>query len=174
MSSDSPKKPEVPAGAVAPQNQAVKQDQARGARAEIVRQEGTPAREAGAKPVVAPKQDVVLATGVTEDRKGVRVIRARDEKLEVGEVRPLEAGKPLTGEVVRLKPRHDAPMICDVETDFSREELDRASGGTRAAGSSAQARRAKAGPPQVANQAYRDNWDAIYSGRTAPGSSELN
>jgi hypothetical protein len=103
---------------------------------------------------------------MTADRKGMRVIRARDERLEWGEVRPLSPGKPLAGDVVRLRPRKESPLLCDVVTDVSQEELREAAAGRGA--------KRSAGPPQVASQAYRDNWEAIYTRRTAPGSSQLN
>ncbi len=116
--------------------------------------------------------DVVLVHGLTADRKGLRVIRARDEKVEVGEVRPVESGKPLAGEVVRLEPRPDFPLLCDVKTDLSREEL--AAARARGHGAADDVAPARKGPPQVATQAYRDNWDAIYRSRNAPGSADLN
>jgi len=63
-------------------------------------------------------QDVVLLHSPTEDGEGIRVLRARQQHdesaraneeaacvVEVGEVRPLKEGKPISGEVVRLKPR---------------------------------------------------------------------
>lgn len=109
--------------------------------------------------------DVVLVHGVTEDKKGLKVLRAREEGIEAGEVRPLEEGKSITGDLVRLKPRAGAPYLCDVETELSlsRESSSQASQSTRGR------------PAQVATANYRDNWDAIFSQRTsAPGSSDLN
>jgi hypothetical protein len=119
--------------------------------------------------------DVVLIHGVTEDGKGLRVLRARDERLELGQVRPLEEGKPLQGDVVKLTPRPEAPFVCDVETQVKVPE--RAPAALRSTSSSAKADSARAdgptksdgvperrrkGPPQVATRAYRENWDAIW------------
>ena len=69
-------------------------------------------------------------------------------------MRPLAQGKPIQGEVVRLKPREECPWLCDVETLLEAP----AESGERSAGPE----RGHAGPPQVASDAYRKNWDAIY------------
>ena len=112
-----------------------------------------------AAPRAQPSEDVALVCGVSEDGQGVEVIRKRGERIETGTVRRLEAGKPIHGEVVRLRPRARAPFVCDVEVEFAgpaREE---------------EARRApeslgtNSGPAQVATESYRKNWDAVY-GRT--------
>jgi hypothetical protein len=108
--------------------------------------------------------DVVLIHGVTDDGKGLRVLRARDERLELGQVRPLEEGKPLQGDVVKLTPRPEAPFVCDVETQVKLPEpapspAQRASSSAKAEGAPSPRRK---GPPQVATRAYRENWDAIW------------
>lgn len=90
--------------------------------------------------------DVVLLAGPTEDGEGIRVVRAREERIEAGEVRPLKEGKPLTGgEIVKLAPREGSPRLCDVEV------LTKIS--TEARGN---------GPPQVATSAYRESWERIF------------
>jgi hypothetical protein len=98
--------------------------------------------------------DVVLLHSPTEDGGGVRVVRARQGQVEVGEVRPLADGKPITGEVVTLQPRPDAPRVCDVSVQYTQKEG-----------------RATAGPAQVATEAYRDNWEATFGRKRA---AELN
>src|ERR1700733_10286059 len=60
-------------------------------------------------------KDVLLLHSPTEDGDGVRVVRSRRGKVEVGEVRNVAECKPLTGELVTLKPREGAPRVCDVE-----------------------------------------------------------
>jgi hypothetical protein len=93
-----------------------------------------------------PGSDVVLLTGPTEDGEGIRVVRARDERLEAGEVRPLKEGKPLGGgEIVKLAPREGAPRVCDVQV------LTKLGPDTRGSG-----------PPQVATSAYRESWERIF------------
>jgi hypothetical protein len=99
-----------------------------------------------------PGEDVALVCGVSEDGQGVEVIRKRGDRLETGTVRRLEAGKPIHGEIVRLRPRPQAPFLCDVEVEFSPRE-QRGERATLAANS---------GPAQVATENYRKNWDAVY------------
>lgn len=127
------------------------------------------------------KPDVVLVHGRTEDQKGLRVLRARESGIEVGEVRPLEEGKPIDGDVVKLVPRADAPYLCDVETQVSLDELRKksaalrggASGGGGPSRTDVATTRKKSGPAQVATDAYRANWDAIWS-RPRGGSNQPN
>src|SRR5512147_3112508 len=95
------------------------------------------------------RQDVALLCGPTEDRKGTRILRARQGTIEAGEIRPAREGQPLGGqELVRLHPRPEAPAVCDVEVlhanEASAKPLDR--------------------PAQVATDAYRRNWDRIFGG----------
>jgi len=123
--------------------------------------------EPAGRPAPASGSDVVLIHGPTEDQKGLRVLRAREQGIEVGEVRPLQEGKPLAGEIVKLRPRQGQPRICDVETQLSESELERARG-------TARPRLGHAGPPRVSSDAYRANWDAIYRSPSTPGSGELN
>jgi hypothetical protein len=110
-------------------------------------------------PRAQPSEDIALVCGVSEDGQGVEVIRKRGERIETGTVRRLEPGKPIHGEVVRLRPRARAPFVCDVEVEFAgpaREEETRRT--TESLG-------ANSGPAQVATESYRKNWDAVY-GRT--------
>ena len=95
------------------------------------------------------------------------MLRAREQGLEIGEVRPIVEGQPLTGEIVKLRARPGMPHVCDVETQLSREELDRARGVPRPA-------LGHPGPARVSSDAYRTNWDAIYRTGGAAGSGELN
>lgn len=103
------------------------------------------------------KEDVALIYGVSDDGRGLEIVRKRDGRVEAGTVRPLEQGKPLHGEVVRLKPRPHAPFVCDVEVDFAPP----------------QRAQARSGPPQVATDQYRRNWDAIYNKDRATKSDGL-
>lgn len=101
--------------------------------------------------------DVALLGGPTSDGKGVSILRARQGRLEAGEVRPLESGKPISGEVVSLKPRQAFPFICDVESHVTTPQ-DRAAKQTP----QADVAQRRSGPAQVASDAYRENWEAIY------------
>jgi hypothetical protein len=72
------------------------------------------------KPDASDKRDVALIHGRTADGEGLRILRQREERLELGEVRPLKEGRPIQGEVVSLKPRPNFPLLCDP----SREVLE--------------------------------------------------
>jgi hypothetical protein len=94
----------------------------------------------------AEKSDVVLLGPPTADGAGVHVLRARDERLEAGELRNIEEGRPISGEVVTLAPRKDNPRICDVKESYEPNVKTK-------------------GPAQVATQKYRDNWDEVFAPR---------
>jgi hypothetical protein len=104
-----------------------------------------------------PKQDVVFVHGPTESGDGLRIIRKRDEGIELGELRPVQEGKPIHGEVVKLSPRKEHDRLFDVEVLVPRAETQ------------AGAPRGHAGPALVANEAYRENWEAIFGPREDPG-----
>jgi hypothetical protein len=80
------------------------------------------------------------------------VLRYRDRQLEAGAVRPLEHGKPLQGELVRLKPRREMPLICDVDVELA----------SPCPSDTGDAAVPKKGPAQVATDQYRENWDRIW------------
>ena len=112
---------------------------------------------------VVPKKpkDLVLVHSPTPDGAGVNVLRARNESLEVGTMRPLEQGRPIHGEVVRLTPREEMPYLYDAETEFVSKE-DGSAAPEKKPGVAPQARAAATGPAQVASDSYRRNWDAIW------------
>lgn len=94
--------------------------------------------------------DVALIHGRTEDGKGLRILRKRQDRIEVGAVMPLVPGRPIVGEVVRLEPREECPLLCDVHVEYSPPREPR---GT------------SAGPAQVASDSYRENWEQIFGKR---------
>ena len=100
--------------------------------------------------------DVALIHGRTPDGEGLNIIRKRQDRLEVGAVHPLKNGAPITGEVVSLTPRKEFPLLCDVKTELP------------APASSDVAAPALKGPPQVATDRYRENWDRIWARREEP------
>jgi hypothetical protein len=104
--------------------------------------------------------DVAIVCGVSDDGQGVDIIRKRGERIEAGTVRRLEQGKPIHGEVVRLRPREHFPMVCDVEVEVPAQR-------------SSEPFAVSSGPAQVATETYRKNWDAIY-GRSKKQGSMLN
>jgi hypothetical protein len=112
------------------------------------------------------KKDLLLVKGPTDDG-GVHVIRARPERLELGTMRPLQEGRPIDGEVVRVNPHPDCPFLYEVETEFSTQPAE-TPGATPAEGVKTPAEKPTAptrtpGPPKVASEAYRRNWDAIWN-----------
>ncbi len=118
--------------------------------------------------------DVALIHGVTEDRRGLCVLRHRDDRLEAGTVRPLEHGKPIQGEIVRLSPRPEMPLVCDVETELlvnpatettPADAAPAEPAKTESPAAEAPARigaAARRGPARVTTERYRANWDAVF------------
>jgi len=102
--------------------------------------------------------DVLLVHGVTEDGAGLNVIRRRNEQLELGALHPARAGRPIHGELVKLRPRPGCPLVCDVDVQYS--STDSASRPVDTPQSGSAERR---GPAHVATDAYRTNWDAIWA-----------
>ncbi|WP_437338028.1 hypothetical protein WME98_41045 [Sorangium sp. So ce296] len=102
------------------------------------------------KPAPPANQDVVFIHSPVEQGEGFRVIRSREDRLEIGELRPTEHGRPLTGELVKLTQRSEHARLFDVEV------LLPAPGGADAP---------RSGPAQVATDAYRANWEAIFGPR---------
>jgi hypothetical protein len=85
------------------------------------------------------------------------VLRAREDRIEAGEVRPVKQGAPLHSgtEIVKLSPRADAPQVCDVEVTYAPPVTGK---------------RGK-GPAQVASSSYREGWDEIFGKRDTPSLS---
>jgi hypothetical protein len=107
-------------------------------------------------PPKPPKEDVVFVHGPAEHGDGLRVIRKRDDAIEVGEIRGVQEGRPLQGDLVKLKQRKEHERLFDVEVVVSRDELQ------------PKAALGHAGPARVATEAYRANWDAIFGARDEP------
>jgi len=112
-------------------------------------------KPSGRRGVRKQKKDLALVFGPSADGEGWSVLRRRagSKTVEAGTLRPLREGRAITGEVVHLAPREEAPFLFDCETD---EEL------------STPAAPALAGPPQVATEEYRRGWDAIWGTRARP------
>jgi hypothetical protein len=115
-----------------------------------------------------PKEDVVFIHGPADGGEGYRVLRKRDDTLEVGEIRPVQEGRPLSGDLVKLKARPEHDRLFDVEVMVSREEI--AEKAATAMGEGPKPPRPHAGPAQVATASYRANWDTVFGRR---GDSDL-
>jgi hypothetical protein len=109
-------------------------------------------------------KDVALVVGPTADHEGLHVLRRRDEDapVELGTVRPLKEGEPIDGEVVKLRPRQDAPFVCDVRTMLPGRRAGHGEG-----------RLTSDGPPQVATDDYRRGWEKIW-GKSRGKDARLN
>ena len=108
-----------------------------------------PASAAATAPATTPSEaprDVLFVHSPTEDGGALRVIRKREDSLEIGELRALEEGRPVHGDVIRLHQREESERLFDVEVLME---------GPRP-------QRSLSGPPQVATEAYRSGWDAIF------------
>lgn len=92
----------------------------------------------------AENRDVVLVYGQSEDGKEYGVLRKRGDAIEAGTMRSLDEGKPIHGEVVRLRPREESPVLFDVEVQHD-------------------ARTSTGRPAKVATEQYRKGWDSIWA-----------
>jgi hypothetical protein len=108
--------------------------------------------------VSPPHDDVALIHGRTEDGRGLKILRRRQDRIEAGAVMPLTPGKPIVGEVVRLEPRKESPLLCDVHVEYVPP---------------AEARPTATGPAQVATDRYRQNWELVFGGANK-GDPSLN
>ncbi|MEM9188584.1 MAG: hypothetical protein AAGF12_05385 [Myxococcota bacterium] len=92
-------------------------------------------------------KDVLLVVGKSE--AGYQVLRQRKDRMEAGEVRPLEEGKPVTGDVLELKNRPEHPNLFDVDVKYRHP--------TGQGPSDSPTR-----PAQVASKTYRKGWDRVF------------
>ncbi len=101
-------------------------------------------------------EDVVLVHGRRED--GVLdVLRARRGRVEAASMRPTRDGEPLHGDLVRLRPRADAPLF-DVETLYEASPPVSEKGEPEPAAETP----SRSGPAQVATAGYREGWEAVF------------
>lgn len=108
--------------------------------------------------------DVAIVGGPTDDGRGHRVLRIRENDASVGELRPVEEGKALapSTEVVNLSQREGAPQnVFDVRSIH---------GGESAAPPPSK------GPAKVSSDAYRTGWDQLFGDKSLvkKPKSELN
>lgn len=89
-------------------------------------------------------EDLVFVYGKSDDGKSYDVLRQRGEGVEAGRLRPLEEGKPIHGEVVRLKSRENSPLLFDAEVQHG-------------------ARKSTGRPAKVATDRYRTGWESIWA-----------
>jgi hypothetical protein len=140
----------------------------------VAKKTDTPAQDTardpnGPNPIAPPSGDIALVFGKGAD--GVHILRRRSEEapIEAGLLRPMREGKPIRGEVVSLTQRQDLPMFYDVKSEFGAPvESDTGIPGARMPGARMPgarmpgARMPGDGPAQVASDAYRRGWDAVW------------
>lgn len=119
-----------------------------------------------------PKEDVVLLHSPSEGGDGIRVVRKRDDAIELGELRPMREGQPIHGEVVRLTQRAEGALLFDCEVlvpAAARKEIAReASPEIKEEKPEATEPKGLAhkGPARVTTDAYRGGWEAIFGKRS--------
>ena len=94
--------------------------------------------------------DVVLVYGQSRDGREYGVLRQRGDEVQSGRIRPLDEGKPIHGEVVRLTAREESPLLFDVEVQHD-------------------ARTSTGRPARVATEQYRKGWESIWAKRQDSG-----
>lgn len=99
-----------------------------------------------------PSEDVVLVGAPLPSGIGHHVLRKRGERLEAGSIKPLEEGKPIHGDLVRLKPREE-PGLYDVQVEHTAPQATDVAG---------RAPEERSGPAQVANDDYRRGWNRLF------------
>ena len=109
-----------------------------------------------------PVGDVAFVLGKNVD--GVHIIRRRDENapIEAGLLQPLVEGKPITGELISMRRREDAPFLFDVKSELAAPSADSSSSSSETQSSGR--------PSKVATDSYRKGWDAIWGGRSSSSS----
>lgn len=118
------------------------------------------------RPDTEPHHDVVLVHGRTPAGDGLRVLRFRPGRLDLAEIRPVEDGKPIIApaDVIRLRERRGSPLLWDVDVLYTFGDDARLS--PRPSGHK--------GPPRVATDVFRRNWEAIFGKPDAPDETGLN
>jgi len=117
------------------------------------------------------QSDMLYVHSPSEKGDSFKVVRMRPDSVEVGEIRGMEEGRPIHGEVVKLTPRPEHKQLFDVDVLVPGpkslaqvDEHQRGGGGGEGDG--------RSGPAQVATEAYRENWMTIFgsASRGARGS----
>jgi hypothetical protein len=97
--------------------------------------------------------DLMILHSATPDGEAIHALRSRPGRLDLAELRPLKNGQDVSHfEVVNLKPHKDMPNLCDVDVLYSPKKVE-----------SEQTVSHHAGPPAVATEAYRKNWNRVFS-----------
>lgn len=126
------------------------------------------------------KDDVVLLHSPAESGDAIRVVRKREDAIELGELRPMREGQPIHGEVVRLTQREEHALLfdCEVLVPAQGRKEAKAEGDPPAEAKaeeprdSAPAGLTHKGPPRVTSDAYRGGWETIFGNKArGPGNA---
>lgn len=105
-------------------------------------------------------KDVLFVGSPATEGGGAPVVRLREGRVETGELREAQEGKPIVGELVKLSKRPEHERLFNVEV--------------LAKGAQPPARALEhKGPARVSSDKYREGWDAIFGARP-PSSDKLN
>ena len=112
---------------------------------------GVASKQRSPRPIEKTLGDVAIVCG--KDEQGLHILRRRSEDapIEAAVIQPLAEGRPITGEVISMRPRKDFPFLFDAKTEIEAPVAATA--------------RATNGPAQVASNSYRSGWEAIWGRR---------
>ncbi len=86
----------------------------------------------------------------------LQFLRKKGDELSAGELRPVEEGKPLRGNLLRLRPRAESPLVADVEEEIV----------ITAPGAADRSATERTGPARVATDSYRKGWEGLWGARS--------
>lgn len=101
--------------------------------------------------------DIAVVWGRNENGLYILRRRAPEAPVEAGLLQPLVEGRPISGEVISMRPRSEAPFLFDVKTEIAAPEVT-------------EPNTTGHGPSQVATESYRKGWDAIWGADSEAGS----
>ncbi|NUO49866.1 MAG: hypothetical protein HOV80_13510 [Polyangiaceae bacterium] len=116
--------------------------------------------DSGDETAPSEPKDVLFVGSPATEGGGAPVLRVREGRVETGELREAQEGKPIVGELVKLSKRPEHERLFNVEVLAKGPEPK-----------PARALEHK-GPARVATDKYRQGWDAIFGAR--PGTEKPN
>jgi hypothetical protein len=110
--------------------------------------------DSGDESAPSEPKDVLFVGSPRAEGGGAPVVRLREGRVETGELREAQEGKPIVGELVKLSKRPEHERLFNVEV--------------LAKGAAAPSRALEhKGPARVSTDKYREGWDAIFGARTS-------
>jgi len=121
-------------------------------------------------------KDLFLIQGKTQDGEGAWGIRARDENVEIAEIRGVKEGQYIgSSELVQLHPTvfpglFGVEVLFDGRKSLNKKEKDEDGIEERKNGN----RGRREGPPRISTDAYREGWERIFGGGKSSDDNLLN